>query len=79
VFLEYYTKYLITKKPPISKTVNAIASQLKYLSINDFICGPNFHIKKATRKNLAPRLITDATMNIRILILNAPDEMVIIL
>ena len=57
--------------------MNAIASQLKYLSIKDFICGPYFQIKNATKKNLAPRLIKEAIINIPKWILNAPDEIVI--
>ena len=56
-----------------------MASQLKYLSIKDFICGPNFQISAATRKKRAPLLIIDAIMNIIILILNAPEEIVITL
>ena len=71
--------YFIATKPPINRTVNAIASQLKYLSINNFICGPNFQIKAATRKNLAPLLIIEAIMNITILILKAPEDIVITL
>ncbi len=63
--------------PPISKMVKAIASQLKYLSMNALIAGPNFQMSALTKKNLAPLLMTEARINIKILILNAPDEMVI--
>ena len=71
--------YFIAIKPPINRTVNAIASQLKYLSINNFICGPNFQIKAATKKKRAPRLIIEATMNIIMFMLKAPEDMVITL
>lgn len=66
-------------KPPISKTVNRMASLSKYLSIKPFIVSPYFHNKKATKKNLAARLITDAIKNITRFILNAPLEIVNIL
>jgi len=66
-------------KPPISRTVKAIATQLKYLLINAFILGPSFQIRNETRKNLAPRLMIEATRNITMSMLNAPDEIVITL
>ncbi len=74
-----YKRYLIATKPPISRTVKAIASQLKYLSINDLIWGPNFQINAATKKKRAPRLMIEATINMTILILKAPEEIVITL
>jgi hypothetical protein len=36
----YYNKYLMLKKPPMSRTVKTIVSILKYLSINDWIAVP---------------------------------------
>jgi hypothetical protein len=53
-----------------------MARGLKYLSIKLFICGPNFQIRPATRKNLAPRLIKDAIINIGKKILKAPAVIV---
>ena len=73
----FHNKYLIVTNPPINSTVKAIASQLKYLSINSLITGPNFQISAATRKKRAPLLIIEAITNIIILILNAPEEIVI--
>lgn len=70
---------MIAKNPPIKRIVKIIASQLKYLSMNDFICGPNFQISMAIKKNLAPLLIIDAIINIGRLILNAPEDIVITL
>ncbi len=69
----------MARKPPISKTVKATASQLKYLSMKLFIRGPNFRIKKATRKNRAPRLMVEAMIKTDSPILNAPEEMVMTL
>ena len=74
-----YKKLLITKKPPIKSAVNAIATQLKYLSMKVFIWGPNFQIKNATRKNLAPLLTADAKINKGRLINTDPDEIAITL
>jgi len=62
--------------PPIKRTVNPQANQLKYLSMNDLICGPYFQISHATRKNLAPLLNAEAKISMRKLILKAPALMV---
>ena len=74
--VKIYSKYLISKNPPISNTVNRIANKLKYLSINSLIPSPNFQIKKVTTKNLADRLTMEANKNIGKFILNAPPVMV---
>jgi hypothetical protein len=59
-------------KPPTRQAVRPKASQLKYFSKNALIGCPNFHINKATRKNLAPLLIIEAIMNTNILCSNTP-------
>lgn len=68
--------YLTSTKPPISKAVNTRARILKYLSMKFLIFSPNFQMRNATKKNLAPRLTTEANMNIGILMLNIPEVMV---
>jgi hypothetical protein len=49
---------------------------LKYLSINPFICSPNFQIRKATRKNLPALLTIDAITKSSKFISKAPPETV---
>ena len=53
-----------------------IAIILKYFSIKSFMVSPNFHSKKAKRKNRAPLPITDARVNIVRSIWNAPPDTV---
>ena len=69
--------YLIRIKPPINKTVNTIARKLKYFSIKSFIGSPYTFINDATIKNRALRLIIDAIINIKKLMLNVPADIVI--
>lgn len=57
----------------IKHAVSPIAIILKYFSINCLMPGPNFHIRNATKKNLAPRLTNEAIKNIRRFISNTPD------
>ncbi len=63
--------------PPIKKSVNKIASILKYLSIYERIFSPKIHNRVANKKNLALRLTIDATINIKKLILKVPEDIVI--
>ena len=63
----------------MSSTVKSIANKLRYLSINDFIGLPNFHISHPTKKNLIPRPISEASINMLKLMLNTPAVMVKIL
>ena len=56
-----------------------MVSMLKYLSMNDFIGSPNFHINPATRKKRADLLIVDAIKKLKRFISNAPAEIVKIL
>ena len=65
--------------PPISSTVNKMVNRLKYLSINDRIGSPNFHINPDTRKKRADLLIVDAIRKLSRFISNAPADMVKIL
>ena len=66
----------MSKNPPISNTVKAIANRLKYLSMNDLIGAPNFHINHPMRKNLSPRLMIDAMVNIIKSMSNTPEVIV---
>ena len=62
--------------PPINSTVNKMVNRLKYLSINDRIGSPNFHINPDTRKKRADLLIVDATIKLNKLISKAPAVIV---
>ena len=68
--------FMITN-PAIKIIVNTKASRLKYFSIKEWIFSPKKYNNVANRKNLALRLIADATINIKKLILNVPDDIVI--
>ena len=57
--------------------VNKMASKLKYFSIKKRIFSPNININIPSKKNLALRLSVDAIINIKKLILNVPEDMVI--
>jgi hypothetical protein len=74
----YRTNLIITKQLT-RHTVKPKAIILKYFSINDFMGGPYFHSKSASRKNLAPLLIIDESRNMNRLISNTPDVTVKIL
>ena len=63
----------------IKHAVSPIAIILKYFSINCLIPGPNFQMSHAIKKNLAPRLINDATENSKRFISNTPEAIVKIL
>ena len=63
----------------IKHAVSPIAIILKYFSINCLIPGPNFQMSHAIKKNLAPRLINDATENSIRFISNTPEAIVKIL
>ena len=54
-----------------------MASKLKYFSIKFRIFSPNIYINAPNKKNLALRLSVEANMNIKKLILNVPDVIVI--
>ena len=79
IFLKiiYHKITLIITNPPIKKSVNKIASILKYLSIYKRIFSPKTHISVASKKNLALRLTIDAIINIKKLILKVPEDIVI--
>ena len=68
--------YFTTMKPSTRSTTNMIVQRLKYLSINPLIFSPNSRIRPPTRKNLAPRLMTEAMRKTQKSILNAPAEIV---
>ena len=78
IFLKiiYHKITLIITNPPIKKSVNKIASILKYLSIYERIFSPKTHINVASKKNLALRLTIDAIINIKKLILKVPADIV---
>lgn len=67
------------KNAPRIINVNIKVNELKYRSINILILSPNLSNKAATRKNLAERLIIEATTNLINEISNAPADMVNIL
>ena len=79
IFLKiiYHKINLIITNPPIKKSVNKIASILKYFSIYKRIFSPKTHISVANKKNLALRLTIDAIINIKKLILKVPEDIVI--
>ena len=79
IFLKiiYHKINLIITNPPIKKSVNKIASILKYFSIYERIFSPKTHISVASKKNLALRLTIDAIINIKKLILKVPEDIVI--
>ena len=64
-------------KPAIKRIVNIIASKLKYFSIKKRIFSPKINNNVPNKKNLALRLNADATINIKKLMLNVPDDIVI--
>ena len=77
--INHQTKYFTSINPPTNRIVKMMVSMLKYLSMNDFIGSPNFHINPATRKKRADLLIVDAIKKLKRFISNAPAEIVKIL
>ena len=59
--------------------VNKRASKLKYFSIKKRIFSPKRNNNVPNKKNLALRLNTDATINIKRLMLKVPEDIVITL
>ena len=69
-------KNLITTNPKINNITKAIASELKYLSIKDWIFGPNRWIRPPIIKNRADLETADATRKTIKLIRKAPAVIV---
>ena len=69
----------MTMNPPRRRMKKAQPRALRYLSINPFMVGPNFHKSAATPKKRRERLMVEARTKIGKFILKTPEVMVKIL